>query len=79
MVFDWLGPFEVLPEQLPANNDVQGCYAATIIRAMPIAEAHARFPKFQEQTPAHRSLRVVKVQHSGRHTSGLLGQGKIPE
>ena len=49
MVFDWLGPFEVLPEQLPANNDVQGAYAATIIRAMPIAEAHARFPQFQDQ------------------------------
>lgn len=49
MVFDWLGPYEVLPEQLPANNDVQGCYAVTIIRAMPIAEAHARFPEFQDQ------------------------------
>ena len=49
IVFDWLGPFEFLPEQLPANNDAQGCYAGTIIRAMPIAEAHARFPQFQDQ------------------------------
>lgn len=49
MVFDALGPYEVLPEQLPPNNDIQGCYAVTIIRAMPIAEAHARFPKFQDQ------------------------------
>lgn len=49
MVFDALGPYEVLPEQLPANNDIQGSYAVTIIRAMPIAEAHARFPKFQSQ------------------------------
>lgn len=49
MVFDWLGPLEVLPEQLPSSNDVQGSYAITIIRAMPIAEAHARFPLFQDQ------------------------------
>lgn len=54
-VFDPLGPMEVLPEQLPANNDTQGCYANTIIRAMPIAEAHARFPQFQQYlTPISR-------------------------
>lgn len=47
IVFDTLGPREFLPEQLPADNDVQGCYAGTIIRPMPIAEAHARFPRFQ--------------------------------
>ena len=55
MVFDWLGPYEVLPEQLPPSNDVQGSYAVTIIRAIPIAEAHARFPQFQGQlTPISR-------------------------
>jgi hypothetical protein len=54
-VFDWLGPFEVLLEQIPPDNDPQGCYAATIIRAMPIAEAHARFPQWQEYlTPISR-------------------------
>ena len=46
--FDPLGPRECLPEQLPPNNDVQGAYANTIIRPMPIAEAHARFPQFQQ-------------------------------
>lgn len=46
-VFHSLGAFEVLPEQLPPDNDVQGCYAATVIVPMPVAEAHARFPKFQ--------------------------------
>jgi hypothetical protein len=46
--FDWLGPREFLPEQLPPNNDVQGAYAGTVIRPMPIAEAHARFPQFQQ-------------------------------
>lgn len=43
-----LGPLEVLPEQLPHSNDMQGCYAVTIIVPMPIAEAHARFPKYHE-------------------------------
>jgi hypothetical protein len=46
--FDPLGPRECLLEQLPSDNDVQGCYAGTIVRIMPIAEAHARFPKFQQ-------------------------------
>ena len=48
-IFEWLGPFELLPEQLPKSNDVQGAYANTAIVAMPIAEAHARFPEFQDQ------------------------------
>jgi hypothetical protein len=47
-VFDPLGPFEVLPEQIGSDNDIQSCYIATIIRAMPVAEAHARFPDFQQ-------------------------------
>lgn len=46
--FEALGPFEVLPEQLPLNNDIQGSYAITVITPMPIAEAHARFPEFAE-------------------------------
>lgn len=47
-IFDALGPFEGLPEQLPFNNDIQGAYAFTVITPMPIWEAHARFPEFQE-------------------------------
>lgn len=47
-IFDALGPFEGLPEQLPFNNDPQGAYAFTVITPMPIWEAHARFPEFQE-------------------------------
>lgn len=46
--FESLGPFEFFPEQLPQNNDCQGAYAGTTIEAMPIWEAHARFPQFQE-------------------------------
>lgn len=46
--FDALGPYEVLPEQIPFNNDLQGAYAITIVTPMPVAEAHARFPEYQE-------------------------------
>ena len=44
-----LGPREVLPCQLPRSNDMQGAYAQTVVECMGIAEAHARFPKFQDQ------------------------------
>ena len=47
-IFDALGPFEGLPEQLPFNNDIQGSYAFTIITPMPIWEAHGRFHEFAE-------------------------------
>lgn len=48
MHFPVYGPFDVLPEQLPMDNDIQGSYAVTIIEPMPIWEAHARFPDFQQ-------------------------------
>jgi hypothetical protein len=46
--FDALGPYEVLPEQIPLNNDIQDAYAVTVVVPMPVAEAHARFPEFQK-------------------------------
>jgi hypothetical protein len=53
--FEALGPFEVLPEQLPYNNDIQGAYACTVVIPMPVWDAHARFPRFQEWlTPISR-------------------------
>lgn len=45
--FEALGPMEVLPEQLPHNNDLQGAYGCTVVVPMPVWEAHARFPQFQ--------------------------------
>lgn len=48
ITFQALGPREFLPEQLPADNDIQGCYIGTIIVPMGIAEAHARFQRFQQ-------------------------------
>ena len=47
ITFTALGPREVLPIQLPANSDVQGSYGVTIFEPLGIAEAHARFPRFQ--------------------------------
>ena len=36
------------PNRSALDNDVQSSYIDTIIRAMPVAEAHARFPQFQQ-------------------------------
>ena len=53
--FEALGPFDVLPDQLPHNNDIQGAYACTVVIPMPVWEAHARFPQFQQWlTPISR-------------------------
>lgn len=53
--FEALGPREGLPEQLPHDNDVQGCYAFTVLMPMGIAEAKARFPKYDQWlTPISR-------------------------
>lgn len=50
MVFDALGPLDVMPVQVPSrSNDVQDAYALTIYDYMPIAEAYGRFQLFQGQ------------------------------
>jgi hypothetical protein len=49
LVFDDFGVDSVLPFQMPTNNDIQGCYAVTIIRFMPEYEAHGKFYKFQHK------------------------------
>ena len=48
MKFEALGPREFLPDQLPHNGDLDDAYAGTIVFPMGLAEAHARFPRFQE-------------------------------
>lgn len=47
IIFEPLGPLDVVPVQIPNTNDVQDAYAVTIYEYMPIAEAHGRFPLFQ--------------------------------
>jgi hypothetical protein len=46
--FEALGPREFLPDQLPHNGDLDEAYAGTIVFPMGLAEAHARFPQFQQ-------------------------------
>lgn len=48
MKFEALGPREFLPDQLPHNGDLDDGYAGTIVFPMGLAEAHARFPLFQQ-------------------------------
>jgi hypothetical protein len=48
MKFEALGPREFLPDQLPHNGDLDDGYAGTIVFPMGLAEAHARFPRFQQ-------------------------------
>lgn len=47
--FEPLGLLDVLPVQLPPDNDLQGAYAVTLIRFMPVWQAHAKFPEHQAQ------------------------------
>ena len=47
IVFDYYGLLDVLPIQLPADNSIQGAYCVTVLDCTPIAEAHARHPRFQ--------------------------------
>jgi hypothetical protein len=49
IIFEPLGLFDVLPVQMPKTNDVQDSYLITIYEYMPIAEAHGRFPAYQDE------------------------------
>lgn len=49
LIFEPLGLLDVIPVQIPSTNDVQDAYAVTVFEYMPIAEAHARFPLFQDR------------------------------
>jgi|SRR5580765_4214460 len=49
LIFEAYGLLDVVPVQIPSNGDVQDAYAVTIFEYMPIAEAHARFPLFQDR------------------------------
>ena len=49
LIFESLGLLDVIPVQIPNTNDVQDAYSVTAFEYMPIAEAHARFPLFQDR------------------------------
>lgn len=47
--FDYLGSLDVLPVQMPRDNDIQEAYLVTICDLLPVARAHAMFPLFQDK------------------------------
>lgn len=47
--FDYLGSLDVLPVQMPRDNDIQEAYIVTICDLPPVARAHAMFPLFQDK------------------------------
>ena len=47
-VFKALGQPDVLPVQLPRGKDYQNAYLVTLVIPMGVAEAHARFPLYQQ-------------------------------
>jgi hypothetical protein len=49
LCFDDYGPRDVVPFMMPQDNNIQGCYACTIVRMMSVPDAHARFPEFQDK------------------------------
>jgi hypothetical protein len=49
LVFEPLGLLDVVPVQIPRSNDVQDAYAVSVFDYLPIAEAHGRFPLFQQR------------------------------
>ena len=49
IIFEPLGPIDVLPVQVPSNCDTQDSYVETVFEYMPIAEAHGKFPLFQSE------------------------------
>jgi hypothetical protein len=63
LVFEPLGLMDVIPTQVPSTNDVQDAYTNTIYEYMPVAEAHARFPRFQAALqPVERMKFGSKIQ-----------------
>ena len=75
---DDYGARDVVPFMMPQNNNVQGCFAATVIRMMPVPEAHARFPMFQDKLRpiGRRRLRSDAVSARVNFIESLRGDNK---
>jgi hypothetical protein len=58
---------DVLPFQMPMDNDIQGSYAVTMIKYMPTFQAHAKFPKFQ-----HLLRPISRRRYSGNASKDRL-------
>ena len=75
---DDYGARDVVPFMMPQNNNIQGCYAATVIRMMPVPEAHARFPLFQDKLRpiTRRRMRSDAVSARMNFIESLRGDNK---
>lgn len=75
---DDYGARDVVPFMMPQNNNIQGCYAVTVIRMMPVPEAHARFPLFQDRLRPVSRKRMGSAAVSSRMNfiESLRGDGK---
>lgn len=75
---DDYGPRDVVPFMMPQNNDIQGCYACTVIRMMPVPEAHARFPMFQDKLRpiSRRRMKSDAVSRRLQFIASLRGDSK---
>ena len=47
--FEPMGLLDVLPVQIPQDNNLQGAYIVTCIVFMPVYLAHGKFPEFQDK------------------------------
>lgn len=65
--FDVYNCADALPFQLPDDGRVQGAYAWTLIRFMPVFEAHAKFPRFQSQLRP-----IARRRYTGNHAKDRL-------
>lgn len=63
--FDYLGALDVLPVQMPRDNDLQEAYIVTICDFVPVARAHSMFPMF-----ADRLKPIAKRRYRGTTTAG---------
>lgn len=63
--FDYLGALDVLPVQMPRDNNLQEAYIVTISDFVPVAKAHSMFPMFQDKLKP-----VAKRRYRGTSTAG---------
>jgi hypothetical protein len=66
--FDDYGPRDIVPFMMPQNNDIQGCYACTIIKMMPLPWAAGLFPMFADRLRPVSRKRMASSAVSARLT-----------
>lgn len=67
--FDYLGALDVLPVQMPRNNNLQEAYVVTISDFTPVYRAHSMFPMFQDKLKPMAKRRYRGTTATGRRMS----------